>query len=127
MALNTNTVQTLGKHSESKNRNKQKVTKYKLASVIPSSSYITDPFKGTKQTTSTPYTRKLEAVYVQDLSPIPLNASFGADGQPPANKILNFEKLHAVKRLSTQKSESREPGGESYAVGVSDSKVHRQR
>ena len=88
-----------------------------MNSVIPSPDYITDPLKGTKPTTSIPFTRKFGAAYFQDLSPIPLHPSFGLDGQLLANKVVNSEKLNAVKRPSTQKSESQEPRSESNAVG----------
>lgn len=55
--LTTGTVQTPAKQSDK--GKEQKVIIDKLTSVIPSSGYITDPFKGAKPKTSTPLTGKL--------------------------------------------------------------------
>ena len=80
LTLNTETIKTPSKHVETGIEQKDIIDK--LTSVIPSSCYISDPFKGTKPKTSTLLIGKLGAAEFQDLSTIPLNPSFGLDGQP---------------------------------------------
>jgi hypothetical protein len=58
MSLTTNIVQTPVNHAESENGKEQNVIIDKLTSAIPSPGFITDPFKGSMPTTSTPFTRK---------------------------------------------------------------------
>ena len=115
LTLNTETIKTPSKHVDTGKEQKDIIDK--LTSVIPSSCYISDPFKGAKPKTSTPLTGNLGATEFQDLSSIPLNPSFGLNGQPLVKKAANSEKQTVVKRLSTHKSESREPRSESTAVG----------
>jgi hypothetical protein len=116
VTLNANTVETPEKHSESDDRNRHKSTIAKLTSVIPSSGFISDPSKGAKSQTNTPYIGKLGTVDFQELSPLPLNTSFGLDDRPLPNKALNCKKQTAVKRQSTHKSQSWETKSNSNAV-----------
>jgi hypothetical protein len=98
------TVQTPAKPSET--GKEQKLTIDKLTSVIPPSGFISDPFKGAKQKTSTPLNGKLESTDFQDLTPIQLSSKFEQDLHFQSKKKGHSEKKSAGNEKYTSASAS---------------------
>lgn len=95
----------------------QKLIIDRLTSVIPSSGFISDPFKGAKPKTNTPLNRVLENADFQTLSPVQQNSKYTLEPNANPKRLVRNERPAAEKPLATPISGSQTSQDKPSAVG----------